>query len=651
MKQRSIRKRKTKVHRKKSRSSSNPSADQVTGILDVIRSGDGFLTEIDGRQDVFIPQRSLGTALPGDKITARIQMELRGRETAKVVRVIERARHDIVGTLKRTDKFLHVVPVDPAYNHNFYVPDSNDARINDRVVIRFTNWENKHVNPEAEIIEVIGPSDNASLDTLSIIRHYGFRDEFPADVMREAETASSSMNKPGKRLDLRDRHIITIDPKSARDFDDALSLSKDSHGNRVLGVHIADVSHFVKIGGALDKEARQRGTSVYLPDKVIPMLPEQLSNGICSLRPNEDRLAFSAFITFDQTGEVLSSKFTKSIIKSKCRLTYEEALTILGRKGAGHDETERLLKQISRLAQQLRKKRFALYALNFNIPECKIEIGTDGLIKDVKIVRDDISHQLVEECMIAANEAVARELSNRKFPFISRIHEPPSERKIEELSATLTDMGFTPGNLNKPRNLSAFLKTVKDHPLVHHVRVAVLRSMNRAVYSCSDKGHFGLAKKYYAHFTSPIRRYPDLTIHRQLSALVMSQKKGPYEKNELSGIAQASSLSEQAADEAERSLIEIKILRFLDGQLKKKKPRVYDAVVVKVMNFGMFVELIDLKAQGLVHVSAISDKYVVFGKNRGTLKAGKKVYRLGSRIKVFVCKVDFDNRRIDFALA
>jgi len=433
----------------------------------------------------------------------------------------------------------------------------------------------------------------------------------------------------------------------------------------------------VKPGGAMDREARARGNSVYLPDKVIPMLPEQLSNGICSLKPNEDRLAFSVFVTVDDSGNVLSAEFARTIIRSRLRLTYEQAMDIIGMRNAecglriGQEKirnppkadksetcpvksgseirnAEDLLRRLSSVAQQFRKKRFAGYAMDLDVPEFEIVLGADCTIADIRIVKSDLSHQLIEECMIIANEAVGRELNKMGAPVIYRIHDPPSERKIEDLTTQLIGMGYRPGDLRHAKNLSGFLESIKDDPLAYHVKVAVLRSMNRAVYSARAGKHFGLAKRIYAHFTSPIRRYPDLVLHRALAA---ASKRGTYAKDELEAIASNCSRTEQAADEAERSLIEIKKYRFLARELDRKKPQIHDAVVVNVMNFGMFVELLDLQVEGLVHVSAISDRFVTYDQRKRTLHAGNEVYGLGRKVKVFIVKVDFDKRQIDFNLA
>lgn len=635
--------------------------DLVAGSIEIVRSGNGFVNTEDGSADIFIPKAGMSTSLPGDRVLVRLEPGHDAPSTAKragkIVRVLNRSRRAIAGTLRKTGNFLCVVPLDPAYTDDFYVADPKGAKVGDRVVIQFTAWDNKHVSPEAEIIETIGPETDPSLDTLAILKHYGLSESLPIETIREAETCPELMDNPGKRKDFRNRFIFTIDPATSRDFDDALSLEITDNGLRMLGVHIADVSHFVRPGGAMDAEARRRGNSVYLPDMVLPMLPEQLSNGLCSLRPDEDRLAFSVMMTFDDKGRHLRSEFRRSIIRSKLRLTYENALAALERGDArGYPEAgvsgEALetIRAIHELAQQLRAQRFARYALELDMPEYEVIMGEDGMISDIRKNVTDISHQLIEECMVAANEAVDRELSGRGVELLRRVHEPPAPHKIELLTAQLIEMGFQPGDLSHRRNLSAFLKSVRGHPFEHDAKIVTLKSMMRAVYSPAPLGHYGLAKKFYAHFTSPIRRYPDLVAHRILAA-ILSGRRNPYAHAELESIGVQSSKTEQVAETAEKTIVEIKKYRFLEQQIRMKKLIEYDAIVVTVRSFGMFVELTELGLQGLVPVASISGSYVRFNEKNGALEDGSRKYTLGSRVKVHVARVDFDKRRIDFALS
>jgi len=638
-------------------------ADLVTGTISITRAGDGWVTPRAGGSDLFIPTRRLRTALPRDTVVARRDTRKTrndGKATGEIVRVVERGREQIVGTLKTTGKFFYVVPLDPSYTHDIYIPESRGAVPDDRVVIKLTGWENKHLNPEAEILEVLGPVKDPSLDTIAVIRHHELRDTFSPAVLEEAKAAMALAEKPGEREDIRDRCVVTIDPVDARDFDDALSLEQDGNGQRVLGVHIADVGHFVRPGGELDAEARRRGNSVYLADKVLPMLPETLSNGICSLRPNEDRLAFSAFLTISKDGQVVGARTAKSIIRSSMRLTYRQALAVLEDKGenpggAGDPtavpaDIRRLLMDLHKLAGQFRKARFAGGSLDLDMPELEIVLGDDGMMTGYHLVSNDISHQLVEECMLAANEAVARELSDKRVRAIARLHDPPDADRLAEVADGLRDLGFQPGNLAVRRNLVKFLQGLSGHPLADHARVAILRSMKRACYSSAGTGHFGLAKERYTHFTSPIRRYPDLVVHRLLFAMLQGNRSDGYDRSALKSIAFECTTTESTADDAERSLMEIKKYRYLERQLETGDLETYEAVVSKVTNFGMFVEVPDLQIRGLVHISAISDQFVRHDSGSDSLRAGKQSYGIGTRVQVSVAKVDMEGRKIDFSL-
>ena len=504
------------------------------------------------------------------------------------------------------------------------------------------------------------PGKTPREDTAAVMRFYKLPQGFSREVLREASAVAavspSEDQSLGRRLDLRRRFIFTCDPETARDFDDALSLETDRRGNRVLGVHIADVSHYVRPGSALDREAYRRSTSVYLCDRVVPMLPEVLSNGVCSLVPGEDRLAFSAFMTFDRDGTLVASRFARSVIRSKARFTYEQVMSVIsgadrvsGPAGAAIGKREaRTIRAISALAQQLRARRFAAGALDLEMPETEVRLDDNGELAGLVTRPYDESHQMIEECMVAANEAVAKSLWTRGVRILARLHEPPDPEKLQLLRAELRGLGVKMGSIENPKVFAQFLQSIKRHPLYPTLSVMVLRSMKKAIYSAEAIGHFGLAKRYYAHFTSPIRRYPDLTVPRQLAAQLEGGN-ARVPASLLSRWAEHTSEREEIAAEAERGLVEIKKFRFMEDQLYSRQVIDYDAVVVKCLPFGCFVEIPELAVTGLVHVSLLSRRYVRFNESDQSLSApGGGSWRAGDRLRVHVARVDFTQRRIDF---
>ena len=495
------------------------------------------------------------------------------------------------------------------------------------------------------------PGKTPREDTAAVMKFYKLPKAFPPQAIAEAKGVSSRLDASG-RLDLRKKFIFTCDPATAKDFDDALSLEVDRRGNRTLGVHIADVSHFVKPGGAIDREAYRRSTSVYFPDRVVPMLPEELSNGVCSLMPGVDRLAFSVFMTFDKNGEMTKRSFAKSIIRSRARFTYEQVMTIIsgGPKAARGSKDLKTVYAIHELAQQLRARRFSEGALDIEIPEAEVLLDADGEMMGLVTRPYDESHQMVEECMVAANEAVAKELWTKGVKILARLHEPPDEEKVLALRAELRGMGVKVGNVANPKVFAQLLRTIRRNPLYPTMATMVLRSMKRAVYDSLKIGHFGLSKKFYAHFTSPIRRYPDLTLHRQLSAyLEGGARAARVAPDVLARWAEHTTEMEGVAADAERSLVEMKKYRLLEEQLSSRQILDYDAVVSKCTPFGCFVEIPEIAVSGLVHVSVLSRKFVRYNESDGSLSApGGGSWRPGTMMKVHVARVDFAQRRIDF---
>ncbi len=627
----------------------------LTGTLRLTRSGAGIVTDEATGKQVFIESHDVGRAIQGDRVTVSFRPGGRSDPVGVIRTIDDEAVRDVVGTVRKVGGQWFVSPLNPVYRSDFTLADPKQARPGDRVVVRVQR-AGRGSTLSAELLEVIGPEDKPSLDTLAIVKQYELPEAFPAEVLQEAEQIAKRLTEPGERLDLRDRFIITIDPASARDFDDAISLETDSEGRRVLGVHIADVSHFVQAGSKLDKEAYRRGTSVYLIDKVVPMLPEQLSNSVCSLMPGEDRLTFSVFLTYDKQGRVVQTHFAKSIIRSSQRLAYEEALALLEDRpvklavGELDARTQPMLKATLELTRQLKQIRERNAALEMASQEVEVELDAEGKMIGIHAAPNDESHQLIECCMVAANEAVARELLTHQVPIISRLHEAPDDEKIAKLELELRKLGIRPRNLREPKELAALLRSTMDHPLKYHIHTLILRSMRRALYSAKIHGHFGLALTYYSHFTSPIRRYPDLVMHRQLADyLVPGGKGGRLGTEWLERAAAQSTEREQVADEAERALTEIKKYRFLQQQLDERHPVEYDAVVVSVKGFGFFVDVLDLQVTGMVHISGISKQFVNFNASAETLSVGQLTIKAGMRLKVFIAKVDFPARRLDFA--
>lgn len=630
----------------------------IRGVLSVSRGGTGFLAPEGGGEDVVVPERHVGDALPGDVVEAALLPPEPGepRLAARIVRVVSRGARDVVCTLRRTGRVWTAVPLVPFGGRTFNIADRRGAGEGDRVVVRFCAWDNPTLNPDADLVAVIGPEADPSLDTKAVERAWDLRTEFPPDALREASAAAAFASDVAGREDLRSETIVTIDPESAKDFDDALSLSRDPEGRTVLGVHIADVSHFVRPGSALDAEARARGTSVYLVDHVLPMLPEQLSNGVCSLVEGEDRLAFSAFLTFDAAGRMVGRRFAKSVIRSTRRLRYADALAVIeGRENAADmrgrpipPEVRELVLGCHALAVRLRRNRMARFSLDISSPEPVVTLGPDGRVASIAPAPHDEAHELVEEAMIAANEAVAAALAAARVPHLCRFHDVPAAEKLEELEAALASIGLHTGAIKDAGALVRLLKAVRGTPLQDWVSGMVLRSLKRAEYSADHEGHFGLAKRYYSHFTSPIRRYPDLVLHRQLAALLAGDRAAQPSQESLRAIARESTATEFRADQAERSLVEVKKYRFLEDQLAAGRPVEYDAVVVKCMPFGAFVELPELMLEGMVHVSALSSAFVRYDRSSGRLSAPGLDIGPGSRMRVFVASVDFDARKIAF---
>jgi ribonuclease R len=563
-----------------------------------------------------------------------------------------------------------VVPDDPRFVHDIYVRpvaavhedrrSETAATVGDKVVVRLDDWQSRHVNPEGEIIEVLGPASAPGVDVLSIVRKYHLPTEFPSDVLEQAQRIPESVDTQqiAGREDLRNQFIVTIDPDDARDFDDAINVEKLPNGGWQLGVHIADVAAYVEPGSALDREARLRGNSVYLPDRVIPMLPERLSNGVCSLKPQVDRLTHSVFIHFDKRGVPKSARFARSVIRSAHRLTYKEAYAIL--TSPPRDRLGERLHLAWELAALLRRKRFEHGALELDFPEVKVSVDAHGKPVRLDRVENDESHQLIEEFMLVANEAVARELKKRAIPTVYRVHENLDPEKLGEYREFVLSFGYKVGDLTHRAELQRLLAEVRGKAEEQALKVGLLKSLKRARYDPQPLGHYGLAKTNYLHFTSPIRRYADLVVHRALGRDRASvggrparSASAPYHMAEIASIAEHISTTERNAAEAEVDATQMKKLEFFQQQLAGRKPQIFSATVVDVRNYGLMVELPDALVTGLIHVSSLTDDFYVFEPARRQLigRRSRKRFSVGDKLSVFVARVDVFKRQVDFAIA
>lgn len=638
-------------------------ADLFTGTIQVHASGAAHvLSERKGEPDLFISGENTFTAMHGDRVVARITRAPEAaepgrpvRREGRVIRILQRASETIVGTLQKSKMFFYVVADDPRFVHNLYVPAPIPplmANVGDKVVAKLDAWPSRHVNPEGHIIEVLGPVTKPGVDMLSIIRKHRLPTEFPADVVREAGAVSPEV-EPGeaaRREDHRNEFIITIDPDDARDFDDAVHVERLPGGGWRVGIHIADVSHYVRPKSALDREAVTRGNSVYLADRVIPMLPEALSNGICSLKPNVERLAFSVFADITAQGKVRSSRFAKSVIKSAARLTYREAFAILQRP-PGSDAVAQRVHTAWELASVLRKKRFAGGSLDLDFPEIKVWLDANGRPERLERVENDISHQLIEELMLLANELVGRELKIRRQPAVFRIHEDPEPDKLAEFREFAASQGARAGDLTHRPELQKLLAGIRGKPYESAVKIALLKSLKRARYSPDPLGHYGLAKADYTHFTSPIRRYSDLIVHRSLERLLGLARHGP-DSSALTALADHISATERVAAEAERESVRLKKLEYFQAQVAKRTGQSFRAQIVDVRNYGIFVELPEFLLSGLVHVSSLEDDFFVLdpGRQRLVGRRTRRVYQTGDEIDVIVARVDMFKQQVDFKI-
>lgn len=639
-------------------------ADLIPGVISINRGGKGFLQPDEpGLAEIVVPESATGTALNGDRVLVRREVPAQGLRppqtgdaTGSVVRILERKRMQFVGTLQSSKQFLYVVPDDSRIAQHIYVPPARDtgrpAQVGDKVVVEITHWESRESNPEGEILEVLGAPDEEGVDMLSVVRNYDLPLHFPKEVLNEANEIAKThaLDETGVqdldgRVDCRDHLVITIDPDDAKDFDDAICLHRVSKDRVKVWVHIADVSHYVKPGSALDAEARKRGNSTYMVDRVIPMLPEALSNGLCSLKPGVDRLTKCAEFLLSTTGEVLETKFYSAVIHSKRRFTYKEALQVLLEKPS-QDPIERMLHSCHGLAQHIRRARFKAGSLDLDFPENKIRLDAEGRVSVIERIENDVSHQLIEEYMLLANQAVAAKLMGMPIPGLYRVHEAKASR-LEQYRDDVLSHRIPCGNLTLKPEVQKLLARLKTLPIGPALKIGFLRSLMRARYALEPLGHYGLAKPEYTHFTSPIRRFADLVVHRVLFEKVALTAAA------LKEIADHISTTERNSSDAERDSREVKLYAFLTAQLKTGKRVAYPALVTDVRNFGFNVEVPTLGLSGLVHLSSMQDDFFVLDpvQNRLIGRSTRRVIKLGDNLTVQVCRVDPFKKQVDFQIA
>ncbi len=635
----------------------------VAGKISVHQRGYGFvIPEEEGVTDVFIPSSMMNGAMNGDKVIAKVTKEDTAgkRREGEITRIVERTIKTLVGVYEDSKSFGFVVPEDKKLQRDIFIPKSEkaNAKTGDLVVVEITKYPEQRRNPEGKIIDVLGKKGDKGIDILTIIKKFALPEEFPEKVINYVEAIPEEIPKGEykRRKDLREVKMVTIDGEDAKDLDDAVSIERLPKGRFKLGVHIADVTYYVKEKSPLDKEALERGTSVYLIDRVIPMLPKKLSNGLCSLNPKVDRLALSCIMTIDKSGKVLEHEIVESIIRTNERMTYTDVTKIL------KDKDEELIARYSdfyddfvameELCNILNKKRTARGAIDFDFEESKITLDEKGKPISVKPYDREIANRIIEEFMLICNETIAEHMYWTNIPFVYRVHENPDDEKLQRFSTFVHNLGYTlrMGKEVHPRLLQEILDKVKGSKEETIVSTLLLRSMMQARYSPESLGHFGLAARFYTHFTSPIRRYPDLQIHRIIKEFINGKISDERIKKLEKAVERASKQSsemERVAQEAEREVEDLKKAEYMKERIGEE----FTGLVSSITSFGMFVQL-ENTIEGLVHISDLDDDFYVYDENHLTLtgERTKKLYRLGDFVKVTCTKVDIDTREIYFNL-
>jgi ribonuclease R len=649
-----------------------PPHGTITGIYRRTSTGSGYVRPhvIDGQAgpEIFIRQDNALDAATGDEVLVRIIRKPNRPNlspSGEILQVLERATRQFVGTYFEREGQGFVRVDGTVFSHSIYVgdPGAKGAKPEDKVVFEMLRFPTLEDRGEGVLTEVLGPRGQPGVDTLSIIRAFGLPDQFPPDVLQESREAAAAFREDDLegREDFTGETVITIDPVEARDFDDAISLTQDSRSKHwLLGVHIADVSYFAPPGSAVDREARKRGTSVYLPQRVIPMFPEIISNSLASLQQGKVRYVKTALIDFTPAGQKTEARFTNGAIKVRKRFTYEQVSDILkhhqapGRPSVGFKDIDseviELLLRMRELAMILRKRRLRRGALELNMPETELEYDDQGRVTGAHFLQHDVSHQIIEEFMLAANEAVAEHLASSSTPFLRRVHPRPEPNKLKAFADFAHSLGYKMTSELDRFALQHILEKSAGRPEAYAVHYALLRSLKQAVYSPLEEGHYALASENYCHFTSPIRRYPDLTVHRLLERTYRRDStKGARpsaDKTELAALGEHCSKTERRADMAERELIKLKLLTYLSERIGLE----LEVVITGVADYGFFGQAENLPVEGLVHVSTLMDDYYDFDERSHSLigRRTRRRYRLGDKVHVQVVRVDLQRRQLDF---
>ncbi|KXG09088.1 Ribonuclease R [Anoxybacillus sp. P3H1B] len=613
--------------------------------------------------DIFIPPSELKNAMHGDTVLVRINPHASGaRKEGTIVRIIERGVTEIVGTYTESKNFGFVIPDDKKIVNDIFIPKhaANGAVEGHKVVVRLTTYPEGRISAEGEIIQILGHKNDPGVDILSIIYKHGLPMQFPEEVIAHANSIPDTISAEDlqDRRDLRDQLIVTIDGADAKDLDDAVTVTKLENGHYKLGVHIADVSHYVTEGSPIDREANERGTSVYLVDRVIPMIPHRLSNGICSLNPKVDRLTLSCEMEINERGDIVSHEIFQSVIRTAERMTYSDVNKIL----VDRDEELRkkyeplvpMFELMAELADILRTKRMNRGAIDFDFKEAKVLVDENGKPYDVILRERSVAERLIEEFMLAANETVAEHFHWMNVPFIYRVHEDPKPEKLQRFLEFITNFGYVvkgTGNQIHPRALQEILEAVRGEPEEMVVSTVMLRSMKQARYDAESLGHYGLSTEFYTHFTSPIRRYPDLIVHRLIRTYLINGKIDNQTQQkwaeQLPDIAEHASNMERRAVEAERETDDLKKTEFMEDKIGME----FDGIISSVTNFGLFVELPNT-IEGLVHVSYLTNDYYRYDEHHYAMIGERtgKMYRIGDEITVRVINVNKEERIVDFEI-